>query len=205
MICISSSYIIIWLEFKANVEEIELINWWSHTKPKSLCWIKHVFKLRVNRKLLIKNVFLKYRLSMLLSQLWTLSDHCVATTNKLFSSTTVFTYLTYDFYSCRLKPDWWIWGFWGGKFLDLLLKQPVIAIILQLSFHLPLKRDIFLTNQFLRVFWSFVLGLWFNRLEEHLLLLRVNNSNNQSSFLKIGYFWLYCLLQHWSLHSLLSL
>lgn len=107
----------IWLEFKANVEEIELIKWRSHTKPKSLCWIKHVFKLRVNRKLSIKllNVFLKYRLSMLLSQLWTLSDHCVATTNKLFSSTTVFTYLTYDFYSCRLKPDWWIWGFWGGK------------------------------------------------------------------------------------------
>lgn len=95
--------------------------------------------------------------------------------------------------------------FGEGKFLDLLLKQPVIAIILQLSFHLPLKRDIFLTNQFLRVFWSFVLGLWFNRLEEHLLLLRVNNSNNQSSCLKIGYFWLYCLLQHWSLHSLLSL
>lgn len=65
----------IWLEFKANVEEIELIKWGSHTKPKSLCWIKHVFKLRVNRKLSIKllNVFLKYRLSMLLSQLWTLN------------------------------------------------------------------------------------------------------------------------------------
>lgn len=87
----------IWLEFKANVEEIELIKWQSHTKPKSLCWIKHVFKLRVNRKLSIKllNVFLKYRLSMLLSQLWTLSDHCVATTNKLFSSTTVFSNLTW--------------------------------------------------------------------------------------------------------------
>lgn len=60
------------------------------------------------------------------------------------------------------KAKVWIWlmdfGVHGRekKILDLLLKQPVIGINLHLSFHLPLKRNIFFANQFLRLIWSFI-------------------------------------------------